>query len=56
MATAAFDINELKRRIHGAMQVFKRDLVGLRTGRAHSGCRLARMPGRDARGSRGRSM
>jgi len=37
MATAAFDINELKRRMQGAMQVLKQELGGLRTGRASGG-------------------
>src|ERR1043166_5792579 len=34
MATATYDINEHKRRMQGAMQVFKQELSGLRTGRA----------------------
>src|SRR6185437_4615742 len=34
MATATFDINELKRRMQGAMGVLKQELSGLRTGRA----------------------
>jgi ribosome recycling factor len=34
MATATHDLNELKRRMHGAVQVFKNELSGLRTGRA----------------------
>jgi ribosome recycling factor len=34
MATATYDLNELKRRMQGAMQVFKQELSGLRTGRA----------------------
>ena len=36
MASATFDLNELKRRMHGAVQVFKQELGGLRTGRASS--------------------
>jgi ribosome recycling factor len=34
MATATFDLNELKRRMQSAMGVFKQELSGLRTGRA----------------------
>ncbi len=34
MTSATFDINELKRRMHGAVQVLKQELGGLRTGRA----------------------
>src|SRR5215469_13155110 len=34
MATATHDLNELKRRMQGAMQVFRQELGGLRTGRA----------------------
>ena len=34
MATATYDLSELKRRMQGAMQVFKQELSGLRTGRA----------------------
>ena len=34
MANAAYDLNELKRRMHGATQVLKQELGGLRTGRA----------------------
>src|SRR5712692_9215564 len=34
MATANYDVNELKRRMQGAMQVLKQELSGLRTGRA----------------------
>jgi ribosome recycling factor len=34
MATATFDLNELKRRMQGAMGVLKQELSGLRTGRA----------------------
>jgi len=37
MTTAAYDLNELKRRMQGALQVFKQELGGLRTGRASSG-------------------
>ena len=34
MATAIYDIGELKRRMQGALQVLKQELSGLRTGRA----------------------
>jgi ribosome recycling factor len=34
MATATYDIGELKRRMQGALQVLKTELSGLRTGRA----------------------
>jgi ribosome recycling factor len=34
MATATHDLNELKRRMHGAVQLLKQELGGLRTGRA----------------------
>src|SRR5689334_22511119 len=34
MATTTYDINELKRRMQGALQVLKQELSGLRTGRA----------------------
>ena len=34
MPTGKFDINELKRRMHGATQALKHELGGLRTGRA----------------------
>src|SRR6202162_3254471 len=34
MATVTFDLNELKRRMQGAMGVLKQELSGLRTGRA----------------------
>ena len=34
MAAIASDLNELKRRMHGATQVLKQELGGLRTGRA----------------------
>lgn len=34
MAAETYDINELKRRMHGALQVLKQELSGLRTGRA----------------------
>jgi ribosome recycling factor len=34
MATATYDLNEIKRRMQGAMAVFKQELSGLRTGRA----------------------
>ncbi|HEY4774764.1 MAG TPA: ribosome recycling factor [Xanthobacteraceae bacterium] len=34
MASATYDLNELKHRMHGATQVLKQELGGLRTGRA----------------------
>jgi ribosome recycling factor len=34
MTVTTFDINDLKRRMQGAQQVFKQELGGLRTGRA----------------------
>jgi ribosome recycling factor len=34
MSTGTFDLNELKRRMHGATQALKHELSGLRTGRA----------------------
>jgi ribosome recycling factor len=34
MASGTFDINEIKRRMQGAIQVLKQELGGLRTGRA----------------------
>ncbi|CCE05334.1 Ribosome recycling factor (Ribosome-releasing factor) (RRF) [Bradyrhizobium sp. STM 3843] len=34
MSTGPFDLNELKRRMHGATQSLKHELNGLRTGRA----------------------
>src|ERR1700686_2961893 len=34
MASATYDINELKRRMHGAIGVLKQELGALRTGRA----------------------
>jgi ribosome recycling factor len=34
MATETHDINELKRRMHGAIQLLKQEFGGLRTGRA----------------------
>ena len=34
MATTAYDLNELKRRMHGAITALKQELGGLRTGRA----------------------
>ena len=37
MATTTHDLNELKRRMHGATQVLKQELGGLRTGRASTG-------------------
>jgi ribosome recycling factor len=36
MATAAFDMNDLKRRMQGAIASLKQELSGLRTGRASS--------------------
>src|ERR1700730_8736980 len=36
MGTTTYDLNELKRRMHGATQVLKQELGGLRTGRASS--------------------
>ena len=36
MTTATHDLNELKRRMQGALQVLKQELSGLRTGRASS--------------------
>ena len=36
MATGNFDINDVKRRMHGAVQSLKHELGGLRTGRAAS--------------------
>jgi ribosome recycling factor len=37
MATANYDLNDVKRRMQGAVQSLKHDLGGLRTGRATSG-------------------
>jgi ribosome recycling factor len=37
MATANYDLNDVKRRMQGAVQSLKHDLGGLRTGRASSG-------------------
>jgi ribosome recycling factor len=37
MATANYDLNEIKRRMQGAIQSLKQELGGLRTGRASSG-------------------
>jgi ribosome recycling factor len=37
MATANYDLNEIKRRMQGAVQTLKQELGGLRTGRASSG-------------------
>jgi ribosome recycling factor len=37
MANPTHDINELKRRMHGAIQLLKTELGGLRTGRASAG-------------------
>jgi ribosome recycling factor len=37
MATTAFDMNDLKRRMQGAIAALKQELGGLRTGRASSG-------------------
>ena len=36
MATTTYDLNELKPRMHGATQVLKQELGGLRTRRASS--------------------
>jgi ribosome recycling factor len=36
MATTTFDLNELERRMQGAIQLLKQELGGLRTGRASS--------------------
>src|SRR6266478_1264788 len=37
MATENYDLNEIKRRMHGAIQVLRTELGGLRTGRASAG-------------------
>lgn len=37
MATANYDLNEIKRRMQGAVQALKQELGGLRTGRASAG-------------------
>src|ERR1700684_2886539 len=37
MATTAFDMNDLKRRMQGALASLKQELSGLRTGRASTG-------------------
>jgi ribosome recycling factor len=37
MATANYDLNDIKRRMQGALQTLKQELGGLRTGRATSG-------------------
>jgi len=37
MVASTHDLNELKRRMHGALQVLKQELGGLRTGRASAG-------------------
>ncbi len=37
MATATFDLNELKRRMQGALGALNQELAGLRTGRASTG-------------------
>jgi ribosome recycling factor len=37
MATANYDLNDVKRRMQGAVQTLKQELGGLRTGRASSG-------------------
>jgi ribosome recycling factor len=37
MATTTFDMNDLKRRMQGAIQSLKQELAGLRTGRASPG-------------------
>ena len=34
MATTTFDMNDLKRRMQGALASLKQELAGLRTGRA----------------------
>ncbi len=37
MASTTFDLNDLKRRMQGAVQSLKQELAGLRTGRASTG-------------------
>ena len=37
MSTATYDLNEVKRRMQGAVSVLKQELAGLRTGRASPG-------------------
>src|SRR5688500_18540495 len=37
MAAASYDLNDLKRRMHGAVALLKQELGGLRTGRASAG-------------------
>jgi ribosome recycling factor len=37
MTMATYDLNEIKRRMQGALQVLKQELGGLRTGRASAG-------------------
>jgi len=37
MATSAFDLNDIKRRMQGALSSLKHELAGLRTGRASTG-------------------
>jgi ribosome recycling factor len=37
MTMATYDLNEIKRRMQGALQVLKQELGGLRTGRASTG-------------------
>jgi ribosome recycling factor len=37
MATANYDLNEIRRRMQGAIQALKQELGGLRTGRASAG-------------------
>jgi ribosome recycling factor len=37
MAATTFDLNDLKRRMHGAVALLKQELGGLRTGRASAG-------------------
>ena len=37
MATTTFDMDDLKRRMQGAIQSLKQELAGLRTGRASTG-------------------
>ena len=45
MATTTFDMNDLKRRMQGAIASLKQELAGLRTGRASTGTARTR-PGR----------
>ncbi len=37
MAASEFDLNDLKRRMQGALSSLKQELSGLRTGRASTG-------------------